>query len=63
MATESEPARISLRLTTTVLERLDALIPAITAASGTTATRSDVVREAMMLGLALLESPPKKRRR
>jgi Arc/MetJ-type ribon-helix-helix transcriptional regulator len=47
--------KITVRVDPQLTNRLDALIPYIASTSGKVATRSDVLRDAMMLGLRVLE--------
>ena len=52
---QDEHVQTTIRMSTQLVERADALIPRLTGEQGYTATRADVWRKALLLGLAELE--------
>jgi|HubBroStandDraft_4_1064222.scaffolds.fasta_scaffold1031253_1 hypothetical protein len=52
---DAPDTQIGIRLSTVVVARADKIIPALATVRGTSQTRVDVLREAIMVGLNVLE--------
>ena len=58
---KTETVQLSVRVETGLVERLDALVPAL-AQPGMAITRADVTRMALLRGLAAMEQEAKRRK-